>query len=91
MTKKRVTHEEAATPGSPMQGWRGHNSQAWPGLVWSHLVDTCAGLSATAGQLGLLWPREGGCEPPGEEMGVSESWDEFLPAHVKGGREAGRE
>lgn len=90
MTEKRVTHKEAAAPGSPMQGWGG-GTTVRPDLTWSHLVDNCAGLSTTAWQLGLLWPREGGCEPPGEEMGVSESCDEFLPAHIQGGWEAGRE
>lgn len=65
-----ASHEEA--PESPMQGGRIDK------LGLSHLVATCPGLSTAAGQFGLLWPREGGSEPPGEEMGVRGSWVEFL-------------
>lgn len=50
-------------------------------LGLSHLVATCPGLSTAAGQFGLLWPREGGSEPPGEEMGVRGSCVEFLMPH----------
>lgn len=61
----------------------------------SHLVATCPGLSTAAGQFGLLWPREGGSEPPGEEMGVRGSCVEFLmppgSAVGCGGEVGGRE
>lgn len=64
-----------------MGGWELGAQQS--GLAWSHLVGTFAGLSTAAGHFGLLWPREGGCEPPGEEMGVRGSCDAFL-SHIKG-------
>lgn len=80
----RVPHEGAATPGFPNAGWGGGGTTVRPGLVWSHLVGTFAGLSTAAGHFGLLWPKEGGCEPPEEEMGVRGSCDEFLPAHIQG-------
>lgn len=50
-------------------------------LGLSHLAATCPGLSTAAGQFGLLWPTEGGNEPPGEEMGVRGSCVEFLMPH----------
>lgn len=68
----------------------GSGRAQYSGLAWSHLVGPFAGLSTAAGQFGLLWPREGGCEPPGEEMGVRGSFEEFLPAHIQGWG-AGRE
>lgn len=58
-----------------------HAGGGYSGQAWSHLVATCPGLSTTGGQFGLLWPREGGSEPPGEEMGVRESCVEFLLPH----------
>lgn len=69
-----VSHEEA--PGLPCRGGGRIDK-----LGLSHLVATCPGLSTAAGQCGLLWPREGGSEPPGEEMGVRGSCAEFLMPH----------
>lgn len=79
-----VSHEEAA----PVLPCRGRIvSQAW-----SHLVATCPGLITTGGPFGLLWAREGGSEPLGEEMGVRGSWVEFLlPNNQMGAKESFRE
>lgn len=60
----------------PVQGRECGAQQS--GLAWSHLVGTFAGLSTAVGHFGLLWPREGGFEPPGEEMGARGSGDGFL-------------
>lgn len=68
-----VSPEEA--PDLPCRGGRIDK------LGLSHLVATCPGLRTAGGQFGLLWPREGGSEPPGEEMGVRGSCDEFLMPH----------
>lgn len=68
-----MPHEEA-DPALPRR-------EAWSLQACSHLVANWPGLSTAGRPLGLLWPKEGGIEAPGEGLGVWGSWVEFLLPH----------